>query len=170
MTNTGDFRRYSYSSDTSYAVKAFNISRSSAAPAYKPDTKRDLKVRENNKRKSKKELISQQRISFKKAAVIMITAVLSMAMLFSVLHSYAKKNELTYEINNLETELSVAESENTRINSELNALVSVSMIDKYAVEKLGMTKMQSSQIRYIDVENYKNEYQIAMQRLVSETQ
>lgn len=168
MTNTGDFRRYSYSSDASYAVQAFNLSRSSAAPAYKPEPKRELKVRENNKRKSKNQLLQEQRISFRKAVVIFTTAVLSIAMLFGVLHTFALKNELTHEISNLQTQLAVAESENTRINSELNALVSMNMIDKYAVEKLGMSKMQSNQIRYIDVSQYKEERQLAVQKLVDQ--
>lgn len=53
MTNTGDFRRYSYSGDTSYLINSFDVGRSSAAPAYKPEPERNLKVRENAKRKSK---------------------------------------------------------------------------------------------------------------------
>lgn len=168
MTNTGDFRRYSYSGDMSYAIQAFNMSRSSAAPAYKPEAQKELKVRENNKRKSKNQLLQEQRIGFGKAVVICTTALLSIAMLFAVLHSYALKNELVHEISTLETQLSIAQSENTRINSELNALVSMNMIDKYAVEKLGMSKMQSNQIRYIDVSQYKEQRQIAMEKLMEQ--
>ena len=52
MTNTGDFRRYSYSTDASYALKAFDVERSSAAPAYPPRKEKELKVRENKGRKS----------------------------------------------------------------------------------------------------------------------
>ena len=163
VTNTGDFRRYSYSSDTSYAIEAFNLSRSSAAPAYTPETKKDLKVRENNKRKSKNQLLQEQRLSFSKTVSIAIVSVLILAMLLGVLYTYAKKNELNHEISNLETQLAVAQSENTRINSELNSLVSMSMIDKYAVEKLGMTKMQSNQISYIDVSQYKEKHKTAVE-------
>lgn len=170
MTNTGDFRRYSYAGDASYAVEAFNLSRSSAAPAYKPQPKRDLKVKERNKWKSRSQLLAEQKLGFKRAAVIAVTALLSIGMLFSVLHTYAKKNELTHEISNLETQLSIAESENTRINSELDALVSMSMIDRYAVEELGMSKVQSNQIVYVDVSQYKQQHQIAMERLLEETQ
>lgn len=169
MTNTGDFRRYSYAGDASYAVAAFNLSRSSAAPAYKPQPKRDLKVKERNKWKNRTQLLAEQKLGFKRAVVIAVTAMLSIAMLFSVLHTYAKKNELTHEISNLETQLSIAESENTRINSELDALVSMSMIDRYAVEELGMSKVQSNQIVYVDVSQYKQQHQIAMERLFEET-
>lgn len=157
MTNTGDFRRYSYGTDASYALKAFDVSRSSAAPVYKPETKRQLKVHENGKRKPKAQLVREQKAAAVKAVMIFATAVAVIAMLFGVICTYAVKNELNHEISNLETQLAVAESENTRINSELNALVSMSMIDKYAVEELGMTKVQSNQIRYIDVSQYKEE-------------
>ncbi len=91
-------------------------------------------------------------------------------MFFGVLHTYAVRNELTHEISNLQTELSVAESENTRINSELNSLVSMSMIDKYAVDKLGMSKVQSNQIRYIDVSQFKEDRKAAALMLLEQTE
>ncbi len=170
MTNTGDFRRYSYSSDTAYAVQAFNVQRSSAAPAYDPTPKRgrDLKVRENSGKKSRSQLIKEQRLGFRHLVRICVVAVLSLAMIFGILYNYAKKNELTHEISALQTELSTAESENTRLNSELDSLVSMSMIDQYAVEELGMTKIKSSQIRYIDVAEYKEERIAAAQLLLQE--
>ena len=52
MTNTGDFRRYSYSTEAAYAVQAFNYQRTSAAPSYVPTPKKDFKVRERSQRKS----------------------------------------------------------------------------------------------------------------------
>lgn len=163
MTNTGDFRRYSYSADASYALNAFNQSRSSAAPAYLPDDNKELKVRKNGKRKSRSQLLKEQRAALLKAGVIFIVSAAVIAMLFGMLYTNAKKNELNHEISSLTTQLSVAQSENTRINSELNALVSMNMIDRYAVEELGMTKMQSSQIRYIDATQYKEDTISSMQ-------
>lgn len=170
MTNTGDFRRYSYGSDAAYALQAFDVNRSSAAPAYSPQRKRELKVHENGKRKSKAQLIKEQKASAVKVAVIMCVSLAVIAMFFGMLYTNAKKNELNHEIANLENQLSVAESENTRISSELDALVSMSMIDQYAVEKLGMTKVQSNQIRYIDVSQYKEKREAAMLLMLEEQQ
>ena len=95
--------------------------------------------------------------------MVIAAAVLMIAMFFGVLHTYAQKNELNHAISNLESQLSVAQSENTRINSELNSLVSMSMIEKYAVEELGMTKMQTQQIRYINVSEFRDEYKNAVE-------
>ena len=42
MTNTGDFRRYSYGSDAAYAVQAFNYQRSSSGLAYSSETRKRI--------------------------------------------------------------------------------------------------------------------------------
>lgn len=170
MTNTGDFRRYSYSTDASYALKAFDLQRSSAVASYAPapQRKKELKVRENNKQKSYNQLVHEQRIGLVRIVKIIAVSLLSLSMLFGVLYTYAQKNELTHEISQLETQLAVSKSENTRLNSELDSLVSMSMIDEYAVEKLGMTKMKSNQMRYIDVSQYKEKRLAAAQRILKD--
>ena len=162
MTNTGDFRRYSYSTEAAYAVQAFNYQRTSAAPSYVPTPKKDFKVRERSQRKSKAQLLHEQKLSLKKA--------LCLTMLFAVLYTNAKTNELTHEISDLQKNLSVSQSENTRLNSELDSLVSMNMIDQYAVEKLGMTKMKSNQIKYIDVSQYKQKRMAAAQAILNQKQ
>ncbi len=172
MTNTGDFRRYSYSSDASYAVRAFDVQRSSAAPSYipEPNHRKSFKVRENTKKKSRSQLVAEQKIGFAQIVKIAIVSILSLAMLFGILYNFAQKNELIHEISQLETDLSVAQSESTRLNSELDSLVSMSMIDQYAVEQLGMTKMKSNQIRYIDVSQYKEKRLAAAQLLLQQNE
>lgn len=170
MTNTGDFRRYSYGSDTSYAIKAFSYERSSAAPSYMPEPKKEFKVRQNkaNSKKSTKQLVHEQRLSVKKALQILLVAGLCLGMLATSLYSYAKAYELNNEISQIEKNLTIAQSENTRLNSELDSLVSVSMIDQYAVEKLGMSKMKSNQIKYIDVSQYKSKRLAAAQAVLKQ--
>lgn len=74
MTNTGDFRRYSYSTDAAYAVQAFNYQRTSAAPSYVPTPKKDFKVRERSQRKSKAQLLHEQKLGLKKALQISVVA------------------------------------------------------------------------------------------------
>lgn len=170
MTNTGDFRRYSYQSDASYALKNFDVSRSSAAPSYRPQSQRDLRVRENAGRKSKAVLLKEQKEAAVKALVIFVTSLAVIGMFFGVLHTYAAKNELNHAIADLQEELSVAESENTRINSELNAMVSMNKIDQYAVEKLGMSKIQPGQMRYINVSEFKETYASPARKLLEQTE
>lgn len=161
MTNTNDFRRYSYQYDAAYAVDAFNMSRSSAAPkttAPSPERRRGLSVAPNTKKKSKAQLVAEQRISFRKAVAISAAVAVVMCMFFAVVFTFVQKNELNREIARLKSDIAVAESENISLNAELEAMVSVSQIDTYAVEKLGMTRLDSSQIKYVDTSKYKQEH------------
>lgn len=73
-----------------------------------------------------------------------------------------RKNEYTREIANLKTELSREVNQNICTNAELEALVTIDQIEDYAVNKLGMVKLQSDQIRYIDVEKYKEERMVSL--------
>ncbi|MBR3738373.1 MAG: hypothetical protein IKN26_06510 [Eubacterium sp.] len=156
MTNANDFRKYSYAADTTYLIESFSYTRGSHAPKLEPQEDERLKVREGGKLKSKKQLRAEQKSAFIKAITVVSVAVISLLMIGMSLHSFALKNELTREIQKTQTSIALAESENISLQSQLDALVSISTIDKYAVEQLNMTKVKSNQIRYISVEDFKN--------------
>ena len=169
MTNTGDFRRYSVAGDINVSIdKYFNASRSSAAPKYEPRQEEtpEFKVGGNLKKKSRKQIVREQKVSFASAVAVILTSVLVVAMLCGAISTMAKKNELTKEIGRYERELTIAQSENVRLNSQLNSLVSMSMIDKYAVEELGMSKAAGNKMMFIDVSQYKTERQAAALRVL----
>jgi cell division protein FtsL len=154
MTNSSDFRRYAYSADASYALEAFNAHRTAAAPAYQPlrrQRKRELRVHENTRLKSEQQLHTEGRMAAKQAAILVVSVLVTLGMLGGVLFTFAQKNKLNHEVASINRQISEAQSESTRLNSQL---VSVEMIDQYAVEKLGMSKMQSGQMRYVDVDAY----------------
>lgn len=157
MTNTNDFRRYSYQNDTAYMLNSFSMTRGSQAPKVRPqeDTQSSFKVRENAKVKSASQIKSEQRLAFNTAVKIAMVAILCLAMVGVLLNSMATKNELTREISQKQIAIANAKSENISLQSELDAMVSISMIDEYAVEKLGMRKVKSNQIQYMDVGQYK---------------
>lgn len=159
MTNTNDFRRYSYANDPAYLINQFDFQRNSrnaqAAPKLKPETQRNFKVRENTKVKSKAQLKAEQKSSAITIAKIAAVAVICLLMIGLVINSFVMKNELTKEISAKQTQIANAQSENVALESKLDSLVSISMIDEYAVSKLGMTKVKSNQIQYMDVNEYK---------------
>ena len=148
MTNSSDFRRYAYSADASYALEAFNAHRTAAAPAYQPprrQRKRKLRVLR---------AVMKCVLDGKQAAILVVSVLVTLGMRGGVLFTFAQKNKLNHEVASINRQISEAQSESTRLNSQLDALVSVEMIDQYAVEKLGMSKMQSGQMRYVDVDAY----------------
>ncbi|MBQ9531466.1 MAG: hypothetical protein IJR70_05290 [Eubacterium sp.] len=158
MTNTNDFRQYSYSSDTSYLIESFSYNRGSHAPKLRPEEDPKLKLREGkSKLKSKTQLRKEQKLSFRKAAAVVSVAVICLLLIAFALHSFALKNELTRDIQKTQTSIANANSEHISLESQLDALVSISTIDKYAVEKLHMSKVKSNQIKYISVDEFKTE-------------
>ena len=163
MVNTNDFRRYSYDSDAAYALEAFNKTRSSAVPEVHRPARKKLSLYPKTTAKSKKQLIMEQRAARARAVEIVAVVGLVLAMLFGVLYTYVQKNELTKSIAGIQQEISVAKSENVSLNAELEALVSVSQIDSYALEKLGMTRLESNQIVYIDTSEYEAEQKAQQQ-------
>ena len=170
MVNNSDFRRYSYDGDAAYALKAFNRTRSSAAPEVRRPARKKLTLSPNTERKSKAQLVKEQRAARVRVAEITIVVSLVLAMLSAVLFTYVQKNELTKSIAGIQQEISVAKRDNVSLNAELEALVSVSQIDSYALEKLGMTRLQSNQIRYIDTSEYEAQHAEQETQQQSETQ
>lgn len=173
MTNTNDFRRYSYSNDPSYLINQFDFqrsSRTSVAPKYAPETetRSTLKLHENTKRKSKTQLLSEQKKALVKSLKVIGVAVLCLAMIGLVINSFVVKNELTKQIAQQEVNIANAQSENISLQSKLDSLVSISMIDEYAVNQLGMTKVKSNQIQYMDVDEYKVQRQDAVMNQTNE--
>lgn len=171
MTNTGDFRRYSYAADASYAVEAFSMHRSNQATApAQPKPRERFTVHENTVVKSKSQLKSEQKSAFRQMIQIMAVAVISLAVVGIVIGSFAMKNELTKELASVERDISNAQSDCVSLQSQLDALVSMSMIEQYAVEELGMTKVKSNQVLYIDVEQYKSDRQAALEAQAQQVQ
>ncbi len=146
--------RYNYNpTDVTSALNAFSVSRSSAAPELEPE-KKGLTIRTNTRRKSLTEIKSEQRVAFVQAVVLVTAAVLALAMVSGVLFTFVQENELTKEISNIQTEINIAKSENISLNSQLESMVSISQIEDYAVNHLGMAKLQPSQIVYIDTSEF----------------
>ncbi len=161
MTNTNDFRRYSYRNDTAYMIDSFSMNRGTQAPKLRPgeETGTSFKVRENARVKSKSQMKAEQNNAFNMIIKIAAAALVCLAMVAVLLNSMAVKNELTRQISKQQIAIENAKSENISLQSELDAMVSISMIDEYAVEKLGMRKVKSNQIQYMDVGEYKAQRQ-----------
>jgi len=171
VTNTNDFRRYSYRNDPATLISAFTYTRGSQAPKVRPqpeERENEIRVREGKGIKSKSVLKAEQKQSSRMMLRITAVAMLCFLMIGIVINSFALKNQLTREIASQEVAVANAQSEYTSLQAELNSLVSISMIDKYAVEELGMTKVKSNQIQYMDVDAFreKREQKLSEQKNV----
>lgn len=141
-----------FDANAAYNLSGFEVER--PLPSREEEERRyrkpDLKVADERQRKSKAELHTEEVRSYKVSVKVVAVAVILFALLAAVLYGESTKNQLTREIAKMEKQLNIAQSENTRINMELNALVSIDKIEQYATEKLGMVKMNKFQIAYVD--------------------
>ena len=100
MTNTSDFRQYSYATDTSALLAGFDFSRGSYAPKIRPEESPAdrMRVRGDKGIKSRDQLRAEQKASARLALRIVAVAAVCFLLIGLVINSLAVKNQLTREI------------------------------------------------------------------------
>lgn len=83
---------------------------------------------------------------------IVVTCVLLAIVAGASLCCKAVLTETVNEISQVNQELEVLQSENVRLNMELEAMVSLKNIEEYATEELGLTKLENSQVSYVTLD------------------
>ncbi|MDD3429128.1 MAG: hypothetical protein PHG02_03845 [Oscillospiraceae bacterium] len=76
-----------------------------------------------------------------------------LALIFSVLASRAKLTELSGSVAEKQAALVEAQSDFTYLNLQLDSKISVKNVEEYATQRLGLIKMDKSQIEYITLES-----------------
>ncbi len=120
---------------TAYDLSAF-------APA--PQTEKPVRV--VKPRKSNKE----NRRFMTKLTVYLVAIVLLMA---ATVMSRMQLTETKSDINSYTSDLTELQSENAYLNYKLESLVSLKNAENYAVNELGLVKMDSSRIEYVNLQN-----------------
>lgn len=83
---------------------------------------------------------------------IILVSALAVVMLGTVIYSLDRRNTIYNKVSELNSELNLAEAENVRLQSELDGKMSVRNVEDYAENVLGMQKIDSSQIQYIEIQ------------------
>ncbi len=138
--------------------------RGNAVPARKPDVRREAEPRKKPVKKA-----AQKRQSFadsyqktfeRSSAVALVSPAVKKLLIFGaicfvlincLLYMRAETDALVADIADVKTQMSIAKSENVRLNAELSAKMSSQKIDDYAENVLGMVKAEGYQITYIDL-------------------
>lgn len=81
--------------------------------------------------------------------MIIVVSVLAAALFGSVIYTLDRRNTVYNKVTSLNKQLSLAEAENVRLQSELESKMSAKNVEEYAENVLGMKKMDSSQIKYV---------------------
>lgn len=86
------------------------------------------------------------------ARSILLTAAVIMAMFFAMLYGKVETNRLFGETTELKEQLETLESENIALAAEYESRTSLKNVEEYAQNTLGLTKLDKSQIEYVEFE------------------
>ena len=122
----------------------------SAAPQRKGEEKTKPDIKKVAPRT--KEDLRVQEVQGLKKSLRVFAVVMAMFVIISMqIVAGAKSYSLDRQIQALEQSLAVEQAENIRLSSTLNGITGISVIDTYATEVLGMTKVENYQIQCIDL-------------------
>ena len=132
-------------SETAGPVRGTAVPKTRPNPASEPQRAPRPRV----VRKTKKQLNAEMKRS--RAVAIRIGAIAAVIFIALGFHIFfqVQVNELDQELADLNQQISVIESDNTRRNMELGANVSLDKVDQYARNELGMVKISDYQVNYI---------------------
>lgn len=105
-------------------------------------------------KKPKKTLVQvkkEMHASALQSAKIIAISIFLLSMLSALLYGRIKVDELDRQISAAETKITTAQSESVRLNMQLDSMISLKNVEEYAQNNLGMVKMESYQIEYIDL-------------------
>ncbi|MBQ8687971.1 MAG: hypothetical protein IJ512_05430 [Ruminococcus sp.] len=86
------------------------------------------------------------------ALKISIVSILTVTLFYFVINSYVQLNEVYSDISEASAQLNELRSENVRMQTELEGQASIRNIKEYAEERLGLQKIDQSQIQYIQIQ------------------
>ncbi len=108
------------------------------------------------KKEKKREEKQNIKITEKKAVArngnafaMVAAAVVCIAIAFAILYSKVQLSDYTAMISEVKTELEVEQRENSRLNAELDSMVTLDNVENIAMSQLGLQKTQNSQINFV---------------------
>lgn len=133
---------------------AYDLSIFEAVPIQKPERRaqpqpqrpRVVKAKPKSKQQLRREAIANAVYAVR----VFGTAIVLLALFGAVLFARVNLTMLERAQGEMQSMVSEAESENTRLLMQLNASVSREKVEDYAVKVLGMQKLERCQIRYFE--------------------
>lgn len=83
----------------------------------------------------------------------LFTAIAALCLLCAILYGKVETSKLYNNATELEKQYQILASENSRMQTEIEGKTSYANIEEYALENLGLQKLDSSQKEYIEVQN-----------------
>lgn len=103
------------------------------------------------KKKSRQEAKAESRAVAVKTLRVLSATIAIMLFVGTYIFGTLKLDEINHNIAEVQSQIKVADSENTRLKMQLNSLASLDKVEDYAINKLGMVKQEGYQVEYIDL-------------------
>ncbi len=131
--------------------RRMNAQYGSAAPRRQPQRAPRRQVQPRVVQKSRAEIRAEERRARAKAFKIVTVCSLLFVLIGFQIYSQVKVDEIDRKIANVNSQIEIVESENTRLNMQLDSRISLDKVDDYAQNVLGMVKVENYQVSYIDL-------------------
>lgn len=135
-------------SNTAYDLSRFEPKKAET-PAHRSEEQK-IRLVEPKKRTVRQARAEAAQTAYKTIKIFSFTCLFVFVIAFQI-YSTVRLDELNHEIAVIEKNMSVAESENTRLNMQLGSILGITKIEDYAVNKLGMVKQESYMIEYVNL-------------------
>ena len=86
------------------------------------------------------------------ASKVFIAALSALLVFFCVIYGRVETNRMYQQIAAQNQKLEVVQSENVRLKSELESKMTLKNVEDYAVNVLGLQKLDNSQIKYVQTQ------------------
>lgn len=144
-----------YNRYESYKFEYFEpktVSTSSAAPKIKEEPKKapQLKLVQQPK-PTRAQIQNEARQSAMQARKILAVACAVIIFIAMVIYSRVQLDEINREIQQVESAMKIAQSDTVRLNNSLSSVISINKVEDYALNVLGMVKVQDYQVVYVDL-------------------
>lgn len=130
----------------------FSLFETHTAPAAVPEKETAAKpVLLPKKKKSRQQERVEAALVAKKTLKVLSLTLCIAFFVGTYIFASMRLDEINHDITQVERDIKVANSENTRLRMELGAMASLDKVEDYAINKLGMVKQEGYQVQYIDL-------------------
>ena len=144
--------RNAYTGTYNRNKKVVSYNNGSAAPKMKPAPQKRPNLELVQKTRQTATQIRQQTTADTKRIIkVMLIAVTILMFMAIAIYSRVQLDEINREIKSVENKIELAESDSIRINNQLNSIISINNVEDYAMNELGMVKVQDYQVVYVDL-------------------
>ena len=134
-------------------IRSSRVATPQKTQADKPK-KKQLNTKVDKKSESEKhsvKRIKRRKNNFLNISLAVVFAVVIVAVVGLIIHGQVQLTELNQQISAAQRDLEEQQSLYTQLEMKVDASISTAVVEKYAQEKLGMTKVTNSQKEFISL-------------------